>query len=47
MIHLTYSLKKLGKTYKLQKEILKTKLNHHEIYEDNRRDTKDEWVDYV
>ena len=31
---LSYSLKKNGKTFKLQKEILKTKMNHDEVYSD-------------
>ena len=29
MTHLNYSLKKLGKTFKLQKELLKTEINHN------------------
>ena len=45
--HLNYSLKKLGKTFKLQKELLKTEMNHHEIYADKWRYQKDESVDYV
>ena len=47
MTHLIYSLKNLGKTFKLQKELLKTEMNHDEITGDNWRDKKDEWVDYV
>ena len=31
MTHLNYSLKKLGKTFKLQKEFLKTEMNHVEV----------------
>ena len=31
MIHLNYSLKKLGKTFKLPTELLKTEMNHDEI----------------
>ena len=30
MTHLNYSLKKLGKTFKLPKELLKTEMNHDE-----------------
>ena len=30
MTHLNYSLKKLGRTYKLQKQLLKTDKNHDE-----------------
>ena len=31
MTHLQYSPKKLGKTFKLQKELLKTKMDHDEV----------------
>ena len=47
MSHLNYSLKKLGKTFKLQKELLKTEVNHDEIDCNNYKDKKDEWLDYV
>ena len=47
MTHLYYSLTKFGKTFNLQKELLKTEMNHDEITGDNWRDKKDEWVDYV
>ena len=47
LTYLNYSLTKLGITFKLQKEILKTEMNHDEIYVDNWRDKKDECVDYV
>ena len=47
MTHLNHSLEKLGKTVKLQKKILKTEGNNDEIYADNWRDKKDEWVEYV
>ena len=40
MTHLSYSLKKLGKTFKLQKELLKTEMNHDEIDYDNDKDKK-------
>ena len=35
-------IKKLGKTFNLPKELLKTKMNHDEIDENNWRDKKDE-----
>ena len=38
MAHLNYSLKKLGKTFKLQKELLKTEMNHDEIDGENYKD---------
>ena len=47
MTHLNYSLKKLGKTFKLLKEFLKTKTNHNDIDGDNYKDKKDIWLPYV
>ena len=47
MTHLSFSLRKLGKTCKLRKESLKTEMNHDEIDENKWRDKKDEWIDYV
>ena len=38
MTHLNYSLKNLGKTFKLQKELLKTEMNHDEVYSETWRD---------
>ena len=40
MTHLIFSLKKLGKIFKLQKELLKTEMNHDEIDKNNWRDKK-------
>ena len=34
--------KKLGRTFKLQKEFLKTELNHDEVYSDTWKDKKSE-----
>ena len=39
------SFKKLGTTYKLQKEILKKEMNHEDVYSDTRRNKKDEGLD--
>ena len=47
MTHLNYSLKKLGKTFKLPKELLKTEMNHDDIDGDNYKDKKDIWLPYV
>ena len=44
---LNYSLEKIGKTFKLQKEILKTKMNHDEIDYNNYKDRINEWLPYV
>ena len=40
MTHLSYRLKKLGKSFKLQKELLKTEMNHEEIYSDTWKEKK-------
>ena len=37
----------MGKTFKLQKDSLKTKLNHGEVYSDNWTDKKSEGLVYV
>ena len=47
MTLLNYSLKKLGKTFKLPKELLKTEMDHDGIDGKNWRDKKDEWLPYV
>ena len=48
MNHLNYSLKKLGRTFKLKnRKTEKTEINHDEITVDNYKDKKDIWVDYV
>ena len=40
-------LEKIGRTFKLQKKLLKTEMNHDEIDGNNYEDKKDEWLDYV
>ena len=47
MTHLNYSLKKLGKTFKLPKELLTTEMNHDDIDGDNYKYKKDIWLPYV
>ena len=47
MTLLNYSLKKLGKTFKLPKLLLKTEMNHDDIDGDNYKDKKDIWLPYV
>ena len=47
MTHLNNSLKKLEKTFKLQKELLKTEMNHDGIDGDNYKDKTNEWLPYV
>ena len=41
MTHLNYSLKKLGKTFILPKDLLKTEMNHDDIDGDNYKEKKD------
>ena len=40
-------MKKLAKTFRLQKELLKTEENHDEVDGNNYKDKKDEWLPYV
>ena len=47
MTHLNYSLKKLGKTFELPKQLLKTEMDHDGITADNYKDKKDIWLPYV
>ena len=47
MTHLNYSLKKLGKTFNLQKELLKTETNHDEVDGNKNKNKIDEWLPYV
>ena len=47
MTHLNYSLKKLGKTFKLPKELLKTEMNDDDIDGDIYKDKKHIWLPYV
>ena len=47
MTHLICSLKKLGKTFKLPKQLLKTEMNHDDIDGDIYKDKKDIWLPYV
>ena len=47
MTHLNCSLKKLGKTFNLPKELLKTEMDHDDIDGDNYKDKKYIWLLYV
>ena len=47
MTHLNYSLANLGRTFSLQKELLKTEMNHNEVDGNDYKDKKDEWLDCV
>ena len=47
MTHLNYSLKKLARTFRLQKRIKKTEMDHDELDCNKYKDKKDEWLEYV
>ena len=47
MAHLEYSLKKLGKTFKLPESLLKTEMNHNECDENNWMHKKDMWLPHM
>ena len=47
MTLLNSSSKKLGKTFKLPKELLKTEMNYDDIDGDNYKDKKDIWLPFV
>ena len=47
MTHLNSSLEKLCKTFKLQKKLLKTEMNHDEINGKKYKDKTNEWLPYV
>ena len=45
--HLNFSLRKLGRTFKLQKELSNAEMNHDEIDYNIYRNKKNEWLPYV
>ena len=47
MTHLNYKLEKLGKNFKLQKELLKTEMDHDKIDGNNYKNKINEWLPYV
>ena len=47
MTRLNYSPKKLGKTFKLQKDLSEIEMNHEEVSSDTWMDKKSEWLVYV
>ena len=40
-------MEKRGKTFKWQKELLRTEMNHDEVDGTNYKDKRDWWLDYV
>ena len=47
MTHLNYSLKKLGQTFELHKDFLKSEMNHDEVDVNNYKDKQSEWLPSV
>ena len=47
MTPINNSLEKLGKTFKLPKELIKTEINHDEIDGNKWREKRHEWLSYV
>ena len=47
MTHLNFSLTKLGKTFKLQKQLLKTDMKPDEFYENTWKTKRENWLPYV
>ena len=46
-VHIKKSLKKIGKSYKLQPSLLKQEAEHDEIYEDTWEENENAWLPYV
>ena len=47
LLHIKGSLKNKGESYKLQKSLLKQKLEHDEFIEDNWEEKENEWLPYL
>ena len=47
LLHIENSLKKIGKSYKLQESLLKQELELDEIYENNWEEKENEWLPYL
>ena len=47
MTLLNFSVKQLSRTFKLQKELSKTKMNHEDVLSDTWKDMKPEFMVYV
>ena len=47
LTHLKYTLKQLGKTFKLQKDLLKSEMDHDGVDGNNYKDRIDEWLPNV
>ena len=46
MTHLKYSLKQLGRNFRLQNGLLKFELDHNEVDYNNYKDMKSQWLPY-
>ena len=47
LLHIKDSLKNLGKSFKLQESLLEQELEHDEIYEENWKEKKNEWLPFL
>ena len=47
LLHIKDSLKNIGRSYKLQENLLKKELEHDEIFEDNWEEKENEWLPYL
>ena len=47
LIHIKDSLKNIGRSYKLQENLLKQELEHDEFFEDNWEEKENEWLPYL
>ena len=46
-MHIKDSLKNIGRSYKLQENLLKKELEHDEIFEDNWEEKENEWLPHL
>ena len=47
LLHIKDSLKNIGRSYKLQENLLEKELEHDEIFEDNWEEKENEWLPYL
>ena len=47
LLHIKESLKNIGRSYKLQENLLEKELEHDEIFEDNWEEKENEWLPYL
>ena len=47
LLHIKDSFKNIGRSYKLQENLLRKELEHDEIFEDNWEEKENEWLPYL